>query len=159
MVMVLMLCSATINHKHPYHVGSVELNYTTKSSTVQVVGKFFTDDLEAALKKHHQRSFDLSKENNADNQAAVASYAKAAIRVKINGKQVALNALGYEVDRESTLIYLESPKTATPSKLECSIGMLYNVYEDQIHIIHYIVNGQRQSRKVSFPDMYSYAKF
>ncbi|MFP7656215.1 DUF6702 family protein [Chryseobacterium proteolyticum] len=28
--------------KHPYHVGSVEINYNTKSKTFEVTGRFFS---------------------------------------------------------------------------------------------------------------------
>ena len=36
---------------HPYHVGSVEFNYNSKTKTFEISGKFFLDDLENALKE------------------------------------------------------------------------------------------------------------
>jgi hypothetical protein len=35
--------------KHPYHVGSVEINYNSKSKTFEVTGRFFLDDLVSGL--------------------------------------------------------------------------------------------------------------
>lgn len=44
------------NDIHPYHVGSVEFNYNSKSQTFQISGKFFLDDLENALKEKYGKA-------------------------------------------------------------------------------------------------------
>ena len=40
---------------HPYHVGSVEINYNSNTKTFEVSAKFFLDDLENALNKKYNK--------------------------------------------------------------------------------------------------------
>lgn len=48
---------------HPYHVGSVEINYNAKSTTFEVTGRFFLDDLENGLGKNMVQHFILMIRN------------------------------------------------------------------------------------------------
>ena len=47
---------------HPYHVGSVEINYNSKSRTFEVTGRFFLDDMENGLGKKYGGSFHFNDE-------------------------------------------------------------------------------------------------
>ncbi len=42
----LLTFLATAKPIHPYHVGSVEINYNAKTKTFEISAKFFLDDLE-----------------------------------------------------------------------------------------------------------------
>ena len=47
----LFLMLSFTSEVHPYHVGSVEFNYKSKSRTFEITGKFFLDDVENAVSK------------------------------------------------------------------------------------------------------------
>lgn len=145
---------------HPYHVGSVEFNYNSKSKTFEVTGRFFMDDLESALnKKYGQSVHFLDKKYQTEINKELQLYATEYIRLKTDNQLLNLKYIGYEEDHESVQIYLESAPLATPKKVETAVSLLYNLFDDQMNIIHIIVNGERKSKKLNYPDRYLYQQF
>lgn len=145
---------------HPYHVGSVEFNYNAKSKTFEITGKFFLDDMENAISKkfgttlHFQNEQMKSKMNEA-----MKNYFAEYIKLKVDNKMLKINYIGYEEDSESVNVYLESEAVPTPKKVETSVSALYNLFDDQMNIIHIIVNGKRKSQRLNYPDRYLYQNF
>ncbi len=153
------LCSFTAE-KHPYHVGSVEFNYNSKSKTYEIAGRFFLDDLENAVNKKygtvvHFQDEKFKKEMNE----LLKKYCGEYLRLKSDNQFVKINYLGYEEDSEAVNIFLESEPVKSPKKVEVAVSMLYNFFDDQSNIIHIIVHGKRKSSKLLFPDRYLYQSF
>lgn len=145
---------------HPYHVGSVEFTYNSKSKTFEVTGRFFMDDLESALnKKYGQSVHFLDKKYQTEINKELQLYATEYIRLKADNQLLNLKYIGYEEDHESVQIYLESAPLAMPKKVETAVSLLYNLFDDQMNIIHIIVNGERKSKKLNYPDRYLYQQF
>jgi len=146
--------------KHPYHVGSVEINYNSKSKTFEITGRFFLDDLENALSKKYGKPFHFNdpKYKNQLNEA-LKNYCAEYFRLKTNNQFVKANFVGYEEDQESVNIYMESESSENPKKVEAAVSFMYNLFDDQINIIHIIVNGERKSEKLTYPNRYLYQQF
>ena len=70
-----------------------------------------------------------------------------------------INYLGFEEDKESVNVYLESEATEMPKKVETAVSLLYSFFDDQMNIVHIIVNGERKSSKLNYPDRYLYQIF
>lgn len=146
--------------KHPYHVGSVEINYNSKSKSFEVTGRFFLDDLENALGKKYGNSFHFNDEKyKARLNEALEKYCAEYFRLKADGKFLRINYVGYEEDSESVNVFLESETLNTPKKVEAAVSFLYNLFDDQINIVHMIVNGERKSEKLTYPNRYLYRQF
>ena len=145
---------------HPYHVGSVEFNYNQKTKTFEISGKFFLDDMENALNKKYPKNlkFQDAKVKAAIDEA-MKNYCAEYVKLKVNNQFVKINYLGFEEDSESVDVYLESAVVEHPKKVETSISMLYNLFDDQMNIVHIIVNGKRKSEKLTFPNRYLYQQF
>lgn len=145
---------------HPYHVGSVEFKYDSKSQTFQISGKFFLDDLENALKQKFGKAVHFNDEKyRAQINSYLTEYCSEYLKLKTDNKFLKINYLGYEEDSEAVNIYLESEKTATPKKVETAVSFLYNLFDDQMNIVHVIVGGQRHSERLNYPDRYLYQTF
>lgn len=145
---------------HPYHVGSMEFNYSQKSKTFEVSGRFFMDDLENALTKKYGKNLHfLNPKSEKEMNEALRSYALEYVKLKVNNQFVKINYVGYEEDKESVELYLESETVANPKKVETAVSILYNLFDDQMNIIHIVINGQRKSEKLSYPDRYLYQEF
>lgn len=145
---------------HPYHVGSVEIQYNAQSKTFEITGRFFMDDLENALNQKYGTSHHFGNSSNKEKlDDVLRKYSSEYFRLKSDNQFVKVNYLGYEEDRESVQIYLESSPVKPPRKVEAAVSFLYNFFDDQLNIVHIIVNGQRKSQKVSFPDRYLYQTF
>ena len=153
----LLLCSFK---PHPYHVGSVEFNYKSTSKTFQISGKFFLDDLENGLKEKYGKSVHFNdKKYEAEINNLLEKYCNDYLKLKIDNKFLKINYIGYEEDQEAVNIYLESEKVENPKKIETAVSFLYNLFDDQLNIVHIIVDGKRKSDKLSFPNRYLYQQF
>jgi hypothetical protein len=146
--------------KHPYHVGSVEINYNQKSKTFEIIGRFFLDDLENGLNNKYGKSlhFNDPKFKNQLNDA-LKNYSAEYFKLKTNNQFVDVHYVGYEEDHESVNIYLESERIDNPKKVEAAVSYLYNLFDDQINIVHIIVNGERKSEKLTYPNRYLFQQF
>ena len=145
---------------HPYHVGSVEMKYNSTSKTFEVSAKFFLDDLENALKDKYGkpvRFHDPKYKQEIDR--LLQKYCEDYLKIKADGKFIKINYLGYEEDSEAVNIYLESEKISAPKKVEAAVSFLYNLFDDQMNIIHMIVGGKRESDRLTYPDRYLYRNF
>lgn len=145
---------------HPYHVGSVEVNYNQKTKTFEISAKFFLDDLENALNKKYNKALHFGEDKSkASINTALKNYFEEYLKVKCNNNFININYLGFEEDRESVNIYLESEVIENPQKVEVAVSLLYNFFVDQMNIVHIIVRGERKSSKLSYPDRYLFQVF
>lgn len=146
--------------KHPYHVGSAEINYNQKSKTFEITGRFFLDDLENGLNTKYGKSlhFNDPKFKSQLNES-LKNYAAEYFKLKANNKFLNVDYIGYEEDHESVNVYLESEKIEAPKKVEAAVSFLYNLFDDQINIVHIIVNGERKSEKLTYPNRYLFQQF
>ena len=145
---------------HPYHVGSVEFNYNSKSKTFEITGKFFLDDLENALKEKYGTvvHFNDDKYETQINEL-LKQYCADYLKLKADQKFLKVNYIGFEEDSEAVNIYLESEPVNAPKKVETAVSFLYNLFDDQMNIIHIIINGKRQSERLNYPNRYLYKVF
>ena len=164
LIYILFLCSfffALCSFKtHPYHVGSVEFNYNSKSKTFEISGKFFLDDLENALKEKFGKAvhFNDPKYKTEINEL-LKKYAEDYLKMKSDNKFLKINYVGFEEDSEAVNIYLESESVNAPKKVEVAVSFLYNLFDDQMNIVHLVVDGKRQSDRLNYPNRYLYKNF
>ena len=145
---------------HPYHVGSVEINYNAKTKTFEISAKFFLDDLENSLNAKYNKTLHFGEEKSkAGLDQVLENYFAEYFKLKSNNKFLKINYLGFEEDKESVNIYLESEATEMPKKVETAVSLLYSFFDDQMNIVHIIVNGERKSSKLNYPDRYLYQMF
>ena len=145
---------------HPYHVGSVEINYNTKTKTFEISAKFFLDDLENSLNAKYNKTLHFGEEKSkAGLDQVLENYFAEYFKLKSNNKFLKINYLGFEEDQESVNVYLESEAAEMPKKVETAVSLLYSFFDDQMNIVHIIVNGERKSSKLNYPDRYLYQIF
>ncbi len=145
---------------HPYHVGSVEFNYNSKSKTFEITGKFFLDDLENALKEKYGTVVHFNDDKyETQINVLLKQYCVDYLKLKADQKFLKVNYIGFEEDSEAVNIYLESEPVNAPKKVETAVSFLYNLFDDQMNIIHIIINGKRQSERLNYPNRYLYKVF
>ena len=152
--------SASDIEVHPYHVGSVEFNYNSKSKTFEITGKFFLDDLENALKEKYGKAVHFNDEKyKSQINELLKTYCEEYLKLKTDNNFLKINYIGFEENSEAVNIFLESEVVKQPKKVEVAVSLLYNFFDDQMNIIHLIVNGKRQSEKLNYPNRYLYKNF
>lgn len=137
---------------HPFHVSVMELNHNARDKTVEISYKIFTDDFENALAGKFNTKADLGKpEMHGAMDSLVKKYLASAIEVRLQGRPQDVQYLGFETDKEATYCYVEIPGVSQISQVDISNSILYDLFTDQMNIVHVFVNGRRKSDKVSYP--------
>jgi hypothetical protein len=138
---------------HPIFMSVTEIEHNAKDKTVEVSCKIFTDDFEKALRKNYNGSIDLIKpKDKAAMDKLVGNYVKQHLQITVDGKQVDLKYIGYEIIEEGVESYYEVANIAVVKKIEVKDNILYEYKAEQISIIHTTVGGQRKSYRLNNPD-------
>ncbi|WP_316802175.1 DUF6702 family protein [Pedobacter nototheniae] len=158
--LLFLLSTLTKEYKHPLHVSTTEVNFNAKDKTLEVSCRIFTDDFESILSKLYKQKTDLSKPAmKIAMDDLVKKYLTTHLQIKVNGKIVALSYVGFEIDHEATNIYLEIEKIAAVKSVEVNNTILYDLFDDQMSIVHVVKNGNRKSGKILYPDKSFTANF
>jgi len=138
---------------HPFHVSVIEVNHNATDKTLEISCKIFTDDFEKILAKNYKTKVDLiNPVNKAAMDSLVKKYIFSHLVISANGKPVSFQYLGFENDKEAAYGYIEVENVPVLNKISISTNMMYDQFQDQVNIMHVIVNGNRKSTKLNFPD-------
>ena len=143
---------------HPIYVSVTEIEHNAKDKTLEISCKIFTDDFEKTLKSTYKTYVDLlkPKDKNAMNKL-VADYVQKHLLIRVDGKNAALQFLGYEQDEEGIVSYYQVNNIAALKKLDVTNNILFEFKKEQLSIIHTTVNGNKKSTKLVNPeDKYSF---
>jgi len=89
----------------------------------------------------------------------VKKYLTSHLQIKANGKLVNMNYIGFEIDHEATNIYLEVEKISNVKNIDVSSSILYDLFDDQMSIVHIVKGNTRKSGKILCPDKTFNANF
>lgn len=138
---------------HPFHVSVIEVNHNATDKTLEISCKIFTDDFEKILAKNYKTKVDLiNPADKAPMDSLVKKYILSHLSISANGKPVILHYLGFENDKEAAFGYIEVENVPVLNKINISTNLMYDQFEDQVNIMHVIVNGNRKSTKLNFPE-------
>lgn len=138
---------------HPFHVSATEIEYNEAEKLLEISCRMFTDDFEAILYQKYKKKADFSKpELLSQMNTMVANYITDNLGVNINKKSVTLQYLGFEKDHEAIYVYLEVPEVTNPREFKIKNTLLYDLFDDQIGIIHLKAWGKRVSDKLEWPE-------
>jgi len=152
-LLTVVLTSFSSVSLHPFHVSVVETEHNATDKTLEISCKIFTDDFETVLAKNYKTKVDLiNPPNKAAMDTLVKKYIISHLSMKVNGKPVIMNYVGYENESEGAYGYFEVEGIATLSKLEITNSILFDNFEDQMNIMHVKVGGNRKSTKLNYPD-------
>ncbi|WP_343522508.1 DUF6702 family protein [Pedobacter sp.] len=161
---LLLLCCACYTVKagikHPLHVSTTEINFNAKDKSLEVSCRIFSDDFEAILAKLYKQKIDLSNADmKTEMDGLVKKYLLSHLQLKANGKAAVLNYIGFEIDHEATNIYLEVEKIPAIRSVEVNDTILYDMFDDQMSIVHVVKGSMRKSTKILYPEKKFTANF
>jgi hypothetical protein len=137
---------------HPYYISVTEIEYAGRDRELGVSCKFFSDDIEGALKAYSNNKVDILKGDKATNGKLLDAYIRKHLGIKVDGKALDPQFLGYENDQEATWCYFSVKEMPAPRNVEIFINLLYEYRSEQVNMVHVIVDGNRKSSKLSPPD-------
>jgi hypothetical protein len=137
---------------HPFYVSVTEITYNAANSSLEISCKIFADDMEAVLKKNYNRPVDLGNEKQrAANDGLIKDYITKNLALSANGKAQKIAYVGFEKEKESVYCYFEVDHVSAIKKLDLTNGLLQDLNEEQINIMHVVVSGARKSYKLDYP--------
>jgi hypothetical protein len=140
---------------HPIHISTVEIEHNAADKNLEITCKIFWDDFETVLTKVNSRSkrVDLTNEKGlADNNKLVPAYITSHLSLIVDGKPVALNFVGFEKEDAVIFSYLEVTGISAVKKISITNNLMHDMFDDQVEIIHVVVNGNRKSTKLEYPE-------
>jgi len=138
---------------HPLYIAVTEINHNSKDKILEISCKMFTNDLEAALEKMSGTRVDLSAAaSKAATDKLIEAYVERHLRLRVDGKPVALHFVGSEKENDGTWSYFQVNDVSTVKKIEAVDELLYDSFNQQINIMHVTVGGQRKSTRLDYPD-------
>lgn len=147
----ILIATLAVNW-HPFYVGVTEINHNKEEKTLEISVKLFIDDFEKALNAQYKTTVDLANPKNQEqNDRMVSDYIQKNLQMKVDGQLVDLHFVGYEKEREAAWCYLQVNEVTELKKLDINLSLLYNVLDQQIHLIHIQANNQRKSGKIMYP--------
>lgn len=147
-----VLTSASPATWHPFHVSVTEIDHNASDRTLEVSCKIFTDDFENALVANYKTKVDLTNPpNKAAMDSLVKKYLFSHFTIRVNGKPVNYNYIGFEVDKEATYGYIEIANVPSLSKMDIVNTIMYDKFDDQVNIMHVKYKGERKSTKLDYP--------
>ncbi|AHF16804.1 DUF6702 family protein [Niabella soli] len=139
---------------HPFHVSASEIEYNAKENRLEISSKIFTDDFEKVLERLYKTKADFNNKTlKPQMNGLVTQYITTHLSVRTNGRLLPLKFFGWEVDHEAVYIYTTAAAPNFDAKnITVENTILYDLFEDQLNIVHFIVNGNRKSSKLNYPE-------
>lgn len=138
---------------HPLHLATVEIDHNATDKTLEITCKTFWDDFESVLTKLNKSRVDLTSDKAiADNNKKIFDYIKSHLQITVDGKPVQLNFVGYEKEDVVVYSYLQVDNISSVKKVTIVNSIMHDMFDDQVEIIHMIVNGNRKSTKLDYPE-------
>ena len=138
---------------HPIFVSVTEIEHNAKDKTLEISCKIFTDDFEKTLRQHYKTHVDLldPKIKPAMN-GLITDYVQKHMQLKVDGKPVVLQFIGFEQQEEGIVSFYQVNNIASVKKIDVTDNILFDYKNEQMSIIHVIVNGNRKSTKLVNPE-------
>jgi len=138
---------------HPLHLATVEIDHNAADKTLEITCKTFWDDFESILTKLNKSRVDLTSDKaTADNNKKIFEYIKSHLQITVDGKPVQMNFVGYEKEDVVIYSYLQVDNISSVKKVTIVNTIMHDMFDDQVEIIHMIVNGNRKSTKLDYPE-------
>jgi hypothetical protein len=137
---------------HPFHVSVTEIEHNASDKTLEISCKLFTDDFENVLKQNYKTKVDLiNPVDKAAMDTLVKKYITSHLSILADGKPVLLTYIGFERDNEAVYGYLQGDNITNPQKIDITNKLMYDLFTDQINLMHIKVGGKRKSIKLDYP--------
>lgn len=155
-IILLIIClncaSAHAYTFHPFYISVTEMLLNSKTKSLEISCKLFAEDFEDILKQNYKIPVDLGNDKmQAQNNKLTNDYILKHLSINIDFKTAALHFVGFEKENESVYCYFEVMNVPAIQKMTVNNTILQDYKQEQINIMHVIVNGDRKSTKLDYP--------
>lgn len=135
---------------HPFHVSVCDIEYNSKTSSLEISQRVFLDDLEEALRRKSGWTT-LDVMNPSDKKrfdALVKEYVMESLSLSVNNSKATATYLGQEVESDALWCYLEVTGVNNLSSITVGNTILIESFPDQVNLVHIKKDGKIRSLKL-----------
>ena len=147
----LSILAVLTSFAHPFFVSVTEVEYSSKTKELGMVIKVFPDDLEETLRKFTGKKYDVIQGQKKEINPVIDQYIQKHISIKLNGTLKTYRFLGYEIDKESVLVYFSISNQPGISVVEINSNLMYEYRPEQTNIVHIKLDNKRESFRLTTP--------
>ena len=131
---------------HPYYVSTMEIDYRTDRSALQITIRVFTDDWQLMLNTDYAQDLRLDPDSDEAQTIIYSSaYLQKEIELKMNDTELQPVFLGMEYQDDQIVFYLEVKDVVELKTLTVSNSILFEVLEGQQNIVRIKTPTKRKS--------------
>jgi len=131
---------------HKYYFSVTQVDYDSKSQSLQIITRIFYDDLQRALQERYDPDIQVDETYDQDKLNKVINrYLSQKFIVKINGEQHEINYLGHEDDNDYVVCYIEVKHIQNIESLSVENTVLMDVFPEQKNVVHLHVGDTKKS--------------
>lgn len=143
---LLLLLPMLAFQTHKYYLSLTKVAYITESKSVQITARIFIDDLETALDKKYNKSFELAtKEEFKDTDTFIDKYMSSLLKITINNKVIPFTYLGKKYETDVIYIFAEIENIDNIKSIEIQNRILLDEFSEQQNIIKLNINDKKKS--------------
>lgn len=134
------------NYLHKYYISVSNATYSKEAKSVQMITRFFIDDLEDVINARISNPIKLGdKSTIQDVYPYLKDYLNKKLQVKIDGKNTIPNFLGAEYESDQIVLYIEIPAEDVPEEITMKFNAFIELFEEQKNLVHLKINGKRKT--------------
>ena len=139
---------------HPIYISVTEIEHNAKAKSLEISCKIFTNDFETLLKKNTSNKIDLlHPQDKVFIEKTIDDYIQQHLAISVDGSKKKMKFIGYEQVEECIECYFEIDGIKNiPKRISVYDDILYDYSEQQMSLIHVIVNNERKSTKLNNPE-------
>ena len=135
---------------HKFYVSVTQIEFREDQHSLQIVSRFFIDDMETYINKLFNVSIKIneelkSNENNFNINTYIENSLEENITFVINGSPKKITYLGSECKDDLILCYYEIENIESLEKIEISNQMFCDIFDEQQNIVHVKNMNDRKS--------------
>jgi len=134
---------------HPIHVSVTDVEFVKEKKELQVIVRIFTDDLEKQIRAETSKpNLDiLNPGNDLTSDQLFSDYLNRHLTFRVNRKEKEFDYLGYQEETGAILSYLLISDIDQLSELEVRNDILLATYDDQVNLVHVIIDDDVRTMK------------
>jgi hypothetical protein len=131
---------------HKYYLSVSNVTYSSKAQSLQMVSRYFIDDLEDVLNERLDEKMELGNVADLPDLLPVLDrYFSRRITMKVDGKTSVPKVIGAEYDVDQIVIYIEIPVDKKPTDIEMSNKSMFELFPEQKNLTHFKISNERKS--------------
>ena len=135
---------------HAYYVSVSEIYHNPNTNSLEITMKIFIDDIEMAIRKFENSEITISDQGDEEGiKNSLEAYLLDKFQIQINENAVDLKMIGFELEDDAVLCYIEIDKVKEINTIHIKNSILCEVYEEQINLTHFQYNEQLKSLKTT----------